>query len=219
VAARLAYRGRGFRFFGSGEYGGKSGREHYHLITFGLGMHDLDPIPGLPGKVRIPQWKYGFIDARPLNYNRARYTAKYIQKDDYVYGKEKIRKILDAGLPHPTFRRSSQGIGKRWAFDNIEQIKKGYVMMNGFKRSVPRQYLEWTGVQIDPDAFQERIEENERLFEENYQKALSSAHPADWESEMIYQDDYIHQVRKQKEANMEAKIRIKDLKNFSLYSQ
>ncbi len=67
-------RDRGFelRYFGSGEYGEKGGRPHYHLIIFGLG----------PGAIELFQaaWTKGFVSAYAANARTMSYVAKYTLK-------------------------------------------------------------------------------------------------------------------------------------------
>lgn len=72
------------RFFYCGEYGGKFGRPHYHLILFGL-----------PNLLYVSEkvnscWNLGFTSVEPANLQRFRYVAKYVVKlnindlSDYV---------------------------------------------------------------------------------------------------------------------------------------
>ncbi len=60
------------RYFGSGEYGEKGQRPHYHLITFGLG----------PGALELFRkcWDYGFVSAYEANARTMSYVAKYTLK-------------------------------------------------------------------------------------------------------------------------------------------
>ncbi len=66
-----AVRKMGFevRYFGSGEYGEKGQRPHYHLILFGLG----------PGAIEVFQqaWTKGFVSAYEANARTMSYVAKY----------------------------------------------------------------------------------------------------------------------------------------------
>jgi hypothetical protein len=113
------------KYFACGEYGEQYGRPHYHAICFGLGIEDQDLIEEI--------WENGMVDAGFVSYKSARYVADYLTKKELgsaeLMGRE------------PPFQLCSQGLGKRFAFENESQIlRNGFVSMNGVKMTVPRYY-------------------------------------------------------------------------------
>ncbi len=61
-----------FRYFACGEYGEETGRPHYHLIAFGLGIGARSIFAGL--------WKMGFVSVYEANARTMSYVAKYCLK-------------------------------------------------------------------------------------------------------------------------------------------
>lgn len=89
---RIRKRVGSFRYFIVGEYGGKTGRPHYHAALFGLpncvyGKSRVDS-KGRPmgtlccGSCRIiaETWPVGHVYLGELNYDSAAYIAKYVTK-------------------------------------------------------------------------------------------------------------------------------------------
>lgn len=214
VASMLRRKGRSYRYFSSGEYGDKNGRPHYHVIAFGLGLQDLKPYPGRPGRYMIDQWSKGFIDAKPLIYNRARYTAKYLQKQGYIYGKQKILKHISNGNPYPPFLMRAQGLGLRWALDHREELQKGYLVFNGRQRSIPRYYVKKLDLIIPPDITQEMRDKMDIEFEQKKERAKSALYFDDYLNELEWSDDYYRSNLEQRERNIKSRLVLKDL--FSL---
>ncbi len=64
--------GHPLRYFVSGEYGTKTGRPHYHLIAFGLGV-------GAEALLKST-WKKGFVSVYEANARTMSYCAKYCLK-------------------------------------------------------------------------------------------------------------------------------------------
>ena len=62
----------GFRYFACGEYGEKTGRPHYHLIAFGLGVG--------AAKIFDSLWTKGFTTTYEANARTMSYVAKYCLK-------------------------------------------------------------------------------------------------------------------------------------------
>ncbi len=72
VRDKAASLNTGFRYFACGEYGEKTGRPHYHLISFGLGIGGVDIFKGL--------WKKGLVSVYEANARTMAYVAKYCLK-------------------------------------------------------------------------------------------------------------------------------------------
>lgn len=111
--------GRKFRFYGVGEYGGKSERPHYHLALFNfpsclrgrtltVGRSELRdwrgccPVCRMVGEI----WDRGIVEVRTLDEGKCGYVAGYVTKK--MTSKEDVR--LQGR--HPEFPRQSNGGGK-----------------------------------------------------------------------------------------------------------
>lgn len=66
-------KGIGYRYFGVGEYGGRTFRPHYHLILFGIGAVQAEALA-------LERWRYGFVSVRPFVAEHATYCAGYTVK-------------------------------------------------------------------------------------------------------------------------------------------
>lgn len=125
--------GKPLRYYGIGEYGGKSCRPHYHLIVFGLGEEDL--------RVIQKSWEFGFVyvgsvTPRSVSYV-ARYCTKKIFKDSLDYEAECI-------LPEFSLQSLKPGIGFGAIDKAIRRTKDGryFGWFNGSRIRVPRYFLE-----------------------------------------------------------------------------
>lgn len=143
-----------------GEYGGKYGRPHYHLIIFGWFPKDARVIKN---KGRYNEymsdfitecWNKGRCTIGKVNNYVATYITKYIEKDaKFDYG----RYVL------PEFElgsKSKGGLGYRWFEKNYKQvISQGFIFVfdrnhgTGYKMRIPRYYIECLA-RIDPDAYE-----------------------------------------------------------------
>lgn len=95
------------RYYGVGEYGLRSQREHYHIMLFGLPCTSAlfhgwrynfrrDQYEGY-----LPFWSFGFCTVAPYNDNRGRYIAGYVTKklkgthsDDWYAGRNREFAIM-----------------------------------------------------------------------------------------------------------------------------
>lgn len=78
-----------FRYFACGEYGGKGGRPHYHMIIFLDSLDDFDAfdmryssdMSHVSSMVICRLWRFGFHNVQTnVNFATLRYVAKYMQK-------------------------------------------------------------------------------------------------------------------------------------------
>lgn len=83
------------RFAAVGEYGGRTGRAHYHAIFFGPTEEELN-------KLLPTCWGQGHFKLDPLILQRAAYLAGYTVKGMTQPGDERLN-----GLQHPEFARFS----------------------------------------------------------------------------------------------------------------
>lgn len=63
---------RKVRFFGCGEYGTNTGRAHYHVLLFGVGMW--------ASRYVSESWPHGFIHVKPADGGAGPYVAGYVVK-------------------------------------------------------------------------------------------------------------------------------------------
>lgn len=149
---RLRKAGKDFKYFASGEYGDRTGRPHYHLILFGVSANDDDA--NLVRKI----WDKGFVYPGRVEINSIQYVAQYTTKK--LYGKEKEKRLGDK--KENVFSLMSKGLGKKFAIEEIEKIKKGYLTLNGKRRSIPRYYLKILDGLVDKNVMKERAIELEK---------------------------------------------------------
>lgn len=130
----------GLRYFACGEYGEETGRPHYHALLFNFGFSDLQPIgkdlytSETLGKLwKFGQHSIGQASAAAANYI-AQYTLKKIGQTD-----------CDAdGVVRPAaFARMSlkPAIGSAWLEQFSEDLRHGYLVVNGTRCRIPRTYL------------------------------------------------------------------------------
>lgn len=110
--------GRKFRYFAVGEYGERSGRPHYHLALFGVGMEDRLEIESA--------WRYGFIHLGDLNEFTAEYICGYVVKKMTAKDDERLEGR------YPEFARMSRGLGK----GAVEGLAAGLLSSGGSKALV-----------------------------------------------------------------------------------
>ncbi|UPW41916.1 replication initiator protein [Dipodfec virus RodF1_74] len=125
------------RFFGSGEYGDKFWRPHYHVILFGWRPPDLVPFFVRNGRQFYKSefvsdtWRNGHILVGDVDFHTAFYTAKYLQKAMFK----------DVAVP-PFVRMSNRpGIGAG-AVDtvNFDFLVNGKIYFDGKAFNVPRYF-------------------------------------------------------------------------------
>lgn len=135
---RLSKENRKLKQFSVGEYGGEKMRPHYHAILFGVGFDDIDKI--------CESWDFcdwnnstilseSFGEVVP---ETIEYVAKYVDK---IQSEEKSIELYDQFNLERPFRFISQGIGEQYLYDNADQLKELYLTHNGYRRSIPRYYL------------------------------------------------------------------------------
>lgn len=145
----LYNRGYQFRYFGCGEYGGKTKRPHYHLIMFGLDLPDLKSVgAGLSeSKLLKEAWPYGFNMIGDVSYESCNYVAQYTIKK--VFGDKSDEFLCMSNRP---------GIGYNWCKEHLEKILKYDAVYGKFGSSkaarLPR-YFEKVADFLDHEALLE----------------------------------------------------------------
>lgn len=157
------FNGKKIRFIYTQEYGTDYWRPHAHAVIFGLNWEELHKWAESnknwieERKIQISKdhreknieeailrriWKQGrvHIDKREMHENCLQYVVGYVQKKiGNLYGGEKHYEKNNRPRP---YMRTSQGIGKVWAEQNINHwINTLTVGWNGKQVSIPRYYL------------------------------------------------------------------------------
>lgn len=139
---------RKIKYYACGEYGENHGLPHYHLILLGVDLaeHVLEgahyvvdgPLKRAWCRESVPMEEWaargcpGYIYVGTVTPSSVRYVTDYVQKGKLV-----------ARPPgsEPAFQLCSQGIGKRYALDNREQlVSDGTCRIDGVVRGLPRYY-------------------------------------------------------------------------------
>ncbi|AXH75129.1 MAG: replication initiator protein [Microviridae sp.] len=153
--------GKKVKYFMCGEYGGKTGRPHYHAIIFG---HMFDDVFVHESRARFNiyrsptlerLWNKGFSTIGECHYGTCAYVAKYSAKrfggEDSHVGK-KVSELehyykTDGEHRRMEYLRASQGIGKDFCLANADSIlRTDKIPLRAYMHSTPRQFLNWLSV-------------------------------------------------------------------------
>lgn len=131
---RKAVEPRRFRYYAVGEYGGKSGRPHYHGIVFGLSSADYEVIRDA--------WGLGFVYVGTVTAESIRYVTGYVQKKlTGALGKEVYGELV------PPFGLMSKGLGKAFCDAHSEELVRDLgTTVQGVPVGLPRYYAKRLGV-------------------------------------------------------------------------
>jgi hypothetical protein len=124
---RNAYRDLRIRFFGCGEYGGRTGRAHYHICLFGVDFDDSvlaarssSGQDMMTSKTLDSIWGKGLATVQPLTEATAGYTAGYVMKKldkaSFRPGQDRAWWMTKAPVREKEFIHMSRnpGIGQLW---------------------------------------------------------------------------------------------------------
>lgn len=124
----------GLRYIAAGEYGGVTGRPHYHALLFNCGVDDSYRV----GKDLFESptlgalWPFGAHRIGAVTGESAAYVASYQLKGG---------EFPDGAVP-PFMRFSTRpAIGFEWLARYKDDLKHGYFVSKGFKHAVPRSYV------------------------------------------------------------------------------
>lgn len=135
-----------FKYFAVGEYGGKLGRPHYHILFFGLS-------PAMAMKVVEKCWNKGSTDVEPMLIGSIRYVMKYFDKQQN--GENLLSKYYDKGL-NPPFISCSPGIGSDYYFAQAKNISEtGCIKFGNQFVNVPNYWINKLSV-FSPDMINKR---------------------------------------------------------------
>lgn len=129
------------RYFACGEYGDRTQRPHYHALVFNLLCRDLEPVgTGLWSSSALTAcWGLGHVAIGEVTPASANYVAQYSLK--------KLGGSVDCDpdgvVRLPPFLRMSRrpGIGDSWLRSFREDLRGGYMVIDGTQHRVPRAYL------------------------------------------------------------------------------
>lgn len=126
-----------FRYFLSGEYGSKRGRPHFHLIIFGWFPQDaflINKKKKYYGSEFLADiWGKGFVSVGELDFDDAKYCAKYLQKSQDLFS-----------FQTPPFIQASlkPGLGFNYFMKNKENLlKTDKLVFRGKFISLPRYFI------------------------------------------------------------------------------
>lgn len=150
------------RFFCAGEYGGKTGRPHYHAVLFNCRIGDERPWDnGQYWSAKLEElWSYGHVVLDSVTPASAAYVAGYTQKKVYgVSEKSRYEDVVNLRTGELTSRRPEfvvmslkPGIGAWWYARFAKDLfPKDHAIVAGGKRwKVPRYYWEKFRLEADP---------------------------------------------------------------------
>lgn len=137
------------RFFAAGEYGDTSTRAHYHALLFGLWPQDASKYGAdtYTSSALSALWTYGSHQFSEVTPERIAYICGYVVKkmgsmrDNEPYG------VVDPETGEyvertPAFSIMSRrpGIGATWFTKYERDLKRGHLMHEGNKVTIPRFY-------------------------------------------------------------------------------
>jgi len=198
------------KYFACGEYGSKNNRPHYHSIIFGLSLGD-DHKRLIMDNWTFCDWdnpvikKESFGLAEPAS---IRYVSQYIDKK--ITGEAGFIEYDLSGREAP-FRLSSQGIGKRYADRNIDNLQENLSFRHGgIEHQLPRYYLNRIG--MDGKKMGTIAKEKDCEIVEHYTGIYASSddfYQFATVEEVLTYDTLLKNAKRQHEANLEAKVKLR----------
>lgn len=150
---RFANPGKTIRYLMCGEYGGKTGRCHFHSVIFNhLFLDQYDGINARASHELDKLWGNGLASVDSFTYEGAAYVAGYVTKKtnaqgptgpiEEVYDEEGV---LEYWASAPEYRRMSTnpGLGAEWILkpENYTRVyQNDYVEIAGYKYHPPAYY-------------------------------------------------------------------------------
>lgn len=133
----LKAKGEVFTYFACGEYGGISGRAHYHALIFGLDFRTADDVPVLSdawtNNVLAALWPFGVITCSDVSPQTCCYVGGYVAK-----------KVQNPDLAGFRIMSRKPAIGRRWLEKHLpDLINHGSVIMDGNEYPMPKRYFDW----------------------------------------------------------------------------
>lgn len=183
VRRHFDYRDKdGFRYFYCGEYGTKSARPHYHMISFGLHLDDLVLYKVTPygnyytSEFLSTKWNKGYVIIGGVSFESCSYVSRYIMKKQKGKGAD----VYERYNISPEFIRMSRNpaIGKKYFEDNYEDIYPADIIVcSGGKLSSPPRYFDNLMNDLDEELMSNVKQKRKDIAEsiQSYKDTLSSA--------------------------------------------
>lgn len=137
---RLRKSGATLRYIACGEYGEQGGRPHYHAIVFGHKWGDEKKAGKeiMVSEELNHQWRMGECRIGNVTPQSAAYVAKYQLK-----GRRTNYITPDGEVLQKPFLRMSRKprIGAGWIEKYAEDIRNGYLVVEGRRQKIPRAYI------------------------------------------------------------------------------
>lgn len=144
--------GRPLRFFCAGEYGGDTGRPHFHAILFNCRVGDERPWDnGQYWSAELEElWSHGHVVLDKVTAASAAYVAGYTQKKVYGIRGKAFYEVVNVRTGEITMRRPEfatmslrPGIGAWWyARYGADLFPEDHAVCDGKRYKVPRYYWE-----------------------------------------------------------------------------
>lgn len=171
------------RYYMCGEYGGKFGRPHYHLLLFGYCFSDLLYFKSDNGFKLYTSafldslWPFGFALVGEVTFESAAYVARYCLKK--VSG-EHAQDYYDGLLPEFSSMSLKPGIGADW-FDRYkdEVYSDDLIVVRGGKKCKPPRFYDKRMELLRPDVIakikevRKEYAEKRGLTVENVRRSVS----------------------------------------------
>lgn len=130
------------RFFACGEYGGSTGRPHYHALLFNCGFSDAVRVGAdlFESPTLAALWQYGTHKIGEVTGASANYVARYSLKpvDFRRADADGVERVA------PFLRMSRRpGIGASWLASYRSDLRHGFLVSDGVKGPIPRAYVRW----------------------------------------------------------------------------
>lgn len=189
-----------FSYFACGEYGGKFGRPHYHVLFFGLDFADFS-------RLFNDTWKYGLIKTLPILSGGVRYVVDYFTKEKLT-GKLAEEKYDKQFLERP-FNLCSRGLGSELFFTHRDDIRNGKDLTIGSRVvPVPSYYKNLYGTYSDSEVI-----ERTKMNYERYKDIVKASRKNNFSNV----DSYLAYIRKSNELALESQMRRKNISVLSSY--
>lgn len=205
---------RRIKYFACGEYGTKTFRPHYHAILFGVGLSKNDK-QSVMDSWRFCDWNNRTIKNKSFGLaevDSIRYVAQYIDKK---YSGDLAYEEYESKFRTPVFRLLSCGLGANYCDRVSSQLaENGYITLNGIKHSIPRYYLKRMELNAkDINADKAYINECDVIHHyTGLDYSYDEAYKYLTAEEVIKYDEAIKNAKRQNQATVMAKIRLKESK-------
>lgn len=178
------------RYFMCGEYGGKFGRPHYHILLFGFLPDDRKFFKTSDSGSHVftscsldAKWQLGSTYTGDVTFESAAYIARYITDRENDFSTGRFTAIVDVTtgelLQRPkeyTQMSRHPGIGASWFARYWRDVfPRDYILLRGVKMPVPR-YYDVLLERFDPDMLQ-RVKDVRRADMDRRIKLLSAEFP------------------------------------------